>query len=190
MRELKYAILGLINRTPMTGYDITKYFDGVLYRFWDAKHSQIYPELKKLLDEDLLSYEVVIQGEKLEKKLYSITEKGKAELDSWLVADDSLPPIEKDAFRLRVYFADNMSKEQLTAVFNRQLIRRKLRLELQKTRSEELKAMMAMDSPPEPKESVYNEYMLGRGGIMRETAYIEWIRECAEILSLELDDPN
>lgn len=186
MRELKYAILGLINRTPMTGYDITKYFDGVLYRFWDAKHSQIYPELKKLLDEDLLTYEVVIQGEKLEKKVYSITDKGYAELQDWLVADDPLPPIEKDAFRLRVYFADNMSKEQLAAAFNRQLIRRKLRLETQKSRCAELKAMAAMDSPPEPRESVYNEYMLCRGGIMRETAYIEWMKECAEILSLDL----
>ncbi|NYC48370.1 DNA-binding PadR family transcriptional regulator [Clostridium beijerinckii] len=69
MRTLKYAILGLINRNPLTGYDITKEFNSGLVEFWYAKHSQIYPELKKLTAEGLISYETVIQGEKLEKKV-------------------------------------------------------------------------------------------------------------------------
>ena len=77
MRNLKYAILGLVNRKPLTGYDITKAFNEGLVEFWYAKHSQIYPELKRLTDEDLISYETIIQGEKLEKKLYTITPKGK-----------------------------------------------------------------------------------------------------------------
>ena len=45
MRTLKYAILGLLNREPMTGYDIAKEFSKDLGEFWNAKHSQIYPEL-------------------------------------------------------------------------------------------------------------------------------------------------
>ncbi len=48
MRTLKYAILGLLNRNPMTGYDIVKEFNFQLAEFWNAKHSQIYPELKKI----------------------------------------------------------------------------------------------------------------------------------------------
>ncbi len=47
MRTLKYAILGLVSQKPMTGYDIYKEFDGPIGNFWSAKHSQIYPELKK-----------------------------------------------------------------------------------------------------------------------------------------------
>ena len=39
MRTLKYAILGLINRNPLTGYDITKEFNSGLVEFWYAKHS-------------------------------------------------------------------------------------------------------------------------------------------------------
>ena len=74
MRTLKYAILGLINRKPMTGYDITREFNSNnLANFWYAKHSQVYPELGRLMEEKLVTCEVVIQGEKLEKKLYSIT---------------------------------------------------------------------------------------------------------------------
>ena len=49
MRTLKYAILGLINREPMTGYDITREFNSNnLANFWYAKHSQVYPELSRL----------------------------------------------------------------------------------------------------------------------------------------------
>lgn len=32
----------------MTGYDLMKQFESTLCEFWSAKHSQIYPELKKL----------------------------------------------------------------------------------------------------------------------------------------------
>ena len=88
MRTLKYALLGLINRAPITGYDIMKEFESrVMANFWYAKHSQVYPELKRLTEEGLIEYKVVIQGEKLEKKLYSITEKGKEEFKNWLVLD-------------------------------------------------------------------------------------------------------
>ena len=45
MRTLKYAILGLLMRSPVTGYDIAKEFGDGLGCFWSAKHSQIYPEL-------------------------------------------------------------------------------------------------------------------------------------------------
>ena len=56
MRTLKYAILGLINREPMTGYDITREFNSNnLANFWYAKHSQVYPELGRLMDEKLVT---------------------------------------------------------------------------------------------------------------------------------------
>ena len=80
MRTLKFAVLGLLNRRPMTGYEIGKEFDYELGQFWNAKHSQIYPELKKLLDEGLVVFDVEISGDILEKKRYTITEKGQLEL--------------------------------------------------------------------------------------------------------------
>ena len=84
MRTLKYAILGLLNRKPMTGYDISKEFNFQLAEFWSAKHSQIYPELKKLVSEELIIFKIEISGDVLEKKVYYITEKGKQEFLKWL----------------------------------------------------------------------------------------------------------
>ena len=56
MRTLKYAILGLLNQKEMTGYDLMKQFESTLCEFWSAKHSQIYPELKKLTEEGSVAY--------------------------------------------------------------------------------------------------------------------------------------
>ena len=102
MRILKYAILGLLNKTPMTGYDLTKEFNHELANFWYAKHSQIYPELKKLTQEELVTFDIQISGDVLEKKQYSITAKGKQEFMEWLSKEELLPKTAKDVFRLRL----------------------------------------------------------------------------------------
>lgn len=64
MRVLKYAILGLLDQCELTGYDITKHFKDSLGQFWSAKHSQIYPELKRLTEEGFIEFDVRIQGKK------------------------------------------------------------------------------------------------------------------------------
>ena len=52
METLKYAILGLLMKKDMTGYELTKEFNSALFEFWNASHSQIYPKLKALTKED------------------------------------------------------------------------------------------------------------------------------------------
>lgn len=68
MKVLTYAILGLLNRTPMTGYDISKAFNHELAKFWHAKHSQIYGELKSMFSDGLVTYDIEISGDILEKR--------------------------------------------------------------------------------------------------------------------------
>ena len=54
METLKYAILGLLMKKDMTGYELTKEFNSALFEFWNASHSQIYPKLKALTKEGLI----------------------------------------------------------------------------------------------------------------------------------------
>ncbi|MDT2264337.1 PadR family transcriptional regulator [Paenibacillus larvae] len=61
----------------MSGYDITSEFKKAIGQFWSAKHSQIYVELKNLLNDDLITQYIEMSGAKLEKKMYKLTEKGK-----------------------------------------------------------------------------------------------------------------
>lgn len=85
--SLRFAILGLLAREPLTGYDLRKQFQSSVNFFWSAKHSQIYPELAALSREKLVTFEVVQQSAKPSKKVYSITAEGRSALESWVAAD-------------------------------------------------------------------------------------------------------
>lgn len=179
MRTLKYAILGLINRKPLTGYDITKEFNNGLVNFWYAKHSQIYPELKKLTDEGLISYEIVIQGEKLEKKLYTITDTGRKALQKWLEKDDPLEPTPKDIFKLKAYFSDEMDNETLLRQFNSARSKHLEKLEYLEIYMEELsKNENILNSS----SNIFGDFIVLKGAIMREKNYIEWIEFCLTLI--------
>lgn len=171
MRTLKYAILGLINRQDMTGYDITKEFNNGLSNFWNAKHSQIYPELKKIVDEGLVSFEVIISGDVMEKKLYSITEKGEKELKKWLLKDEPLEPTPKDKFRLRMYFSDEIEIDQQHNLLKKQLEKRLLKYAFLEKRYLEYMEI------PEPGTIEFGDYIVLEGAIMREKAYIKWLQK-------------
>lgn len=171
MRTLKYAILGLVNSCPSTGYDIAKIFKKELGNFWRARHSQIYPELKKLVDEGLLEYKVVISGEVLEKKLYFIKEKGKKDFFNWLSRDEPMVPTSKDKFRLRMYFSHNIEKEHLINLLESQLEQRLTKLNFLKDRMSKYKEI------PKLEEEKYGDYMVLEGAIMREDAYVRWLKK-------------
>lgn len=175
MRELKYAILGLVNREPITGYDITKLFSENLSKFWYAQHSQIYPELKRLVTEGLIEYTVTITGEKLEKKLYSITKNGRSHLRDWINTDEGLPPIAKDPFRLRLYFSEHLSKAEVAELIESQSKKHKLRLDELVAEYYSYKEKPAVNDPN------YGDYLLIMGGIDREKAYIKWLGDCIDV---------
>ena len=80
MNTLGYAILSALGRKPCSGYELVQYLDAV----WPAKHSQIYPRLTKMEQNGLLIFEEVVQTGKPDKKIFSITEKGRETLEKWV----------------------------------------------------------------------------------------------------------
>ena len=170
MNTLGYAILGLINKQNITGYDLTKIFNDSVADFWSANQSQIYPELKKLVQAGLIQYEIVIQGEVLEKKLYSITEKGKEELQLWISEDEPPLPQNKDIFKLRIYFAEHLSKEQLL----KKLMRRQEKCEnLLKRYRTKINEYQGISVAPEK----LGDFILLKGAISHLESHISWIHE-------------
>lgn len=174
MRTLKYAILGLINRKGMTGYDIAKEFDSELANFWYARHSQIYPELKKLTEEGLVKFDVEISGDVLEKKVYNITPKGAEEFTQWLLQDEELEPTPKDKFRLRMYFSDNIPAEETKRLLEGQILKRKAKLDFLSS------TLDAYEKAPETSSDRFGDYIVVVGAVMRERTNIEWLETCME----------
>lgn len=129
--SLQFAILGLLNYKPMTGYDLKKMFDESINHFWAASLSQIYRELGTLESKAYTTSVIQHQQDRPDKKIYSITESGKAAFKEWLNHfPDKLSKETRDEFTLRIFFGSNLSKEQLTAQFRRFIQEKKDKLEL------------------------------------------------------------
>ena len=104
--SLRHAILGYLSTGPGTGYDLSRQFDAGLGWFWSARHSQIYPELKRMTEEGLVRRDQETVGESLEKFNYHVTDKGLTVLAEWTSAVPTYPP-NRDAERLQFIFSDN-----------------------------------------------------------------------------------
>lgn len=104
--SLKHGLLGLLNYSDMTGYELGKTFQDSLSFFWQAQPSQIYRELNKLEEQGFLSSIIEYQTEKPNKRIYSITESGKNELTSWLSSPmpDELMATRSDVL-MRLFFS-------------------------------------------------------------------------------------
>ena len=175
MRTLKYAILGLLMQSSVTGYDISKAFGDGLGSFWSAKHSQIYPELKRLTEEGLIRYRTVIQGEKLEKKLYEITDAGREDFLQWLIQDPPLDPTPKDVFKLRSYFSQWLSSENYLSLLSSQIKKRSEKLALL---NEQFQNSYHDVDPASLTGSSRGDYLVLLGARMREQTYLDWLNEC------------
>lgn len=179
MRTLKYAILGLLNKQSMTGYDLMQQFESALCQFWSAKHSQIYPELKRLTDEGMIQYEIKISGQVLEKKLYSITDAGKKAFLDWLAIVEPMEATPKDVFRLRLFFSNNLPDAQRQYLLEEQLEQHRLRLGQLKENQQKFAGI------PDKNTDEFSDYLVLLGGIMREEQTCNWLEKCLELINEE-----
>ncbi|MFK7854668.1 MAG: PadR family transcriptional regulator [Granulosicoccus sp.] len=81
---LKFVLLTLLNRSSQTGYEIVKTFDSAVGYFWNASHQQVYRELATLTESELVRFKLVAQKDKPDKKIYTISARGKKALLAWL----------------------------------------------------------------------------------------------------------
>ncbi len=83
---LGYAILSLLVRAPLSGYDIAREMKRPhAFFFGPAQISQIYPELTRLHAAGLVTSTHVEQQGKPDKRVYRIAPAGLQRFQSWLV---------------------------------------------------------------------------------------------------------
>lgn len=168
---LKYIILGLLEKQELTGYDIKKIFEEEIGEFWQAKHSQIYPELQKLKEQKLISFRTEIVGSKLEKKYYTITDSGKLDLNEWISSPTPDLLATKDEFILKLYFIGNKDDKKLKKMFDEQIFLHQEKVEHLKLRMERIFASQ------KEKKSNYGHYLILDHAINREKGYLLWLKE-------------
>ncbi len=114
---LSHAILGLLSRSPATGYDLTRTFDASLRTSWHASHSQIYPELSRLESSGLV--EVVGRGPR-RSKTYDVTPAGRDELRRWLVESEPDRSVRNES-GVRLFLTPLLGPEDMRAIYSRDL---------------------------------------------------------------------
>ena len=83
--SLDLALLGLIAEVPgVSGYDIMKIFDLSMAHYWHAHPTQIYPTLERMEEFGLIKRRNVVQRNRPNKRLYTITPAGERLLIEWL----------------------------------------------------------------------------------------------------------
>lgn len=122
------VILGVLSLGPASGYDIKQVLDQGTNHFWKISYGQIYPTLKVLEEQGQATREVVRGDGKPDRHVYTITERGRDELQRWLAL-----PIEHEMPRsellLKLFFGKQVPtpvmighiadfREQLLAVLD------------------------------------------------------------------------
>jgi DNA-binding PadR family transcriptional regulator len=105
-----YAILGWLTVSPRSGYDLKKSTEDSLAFFWSESYGQIYPTLKKMVDEELVTVQSEQEQGRPVKKIYSITTKGRSLFSDWLKLEPK-PDKFKSELLLKVFFGFNVDKE-------------------------------------------------------------------------------
>ena len=109
------AVLGLLSfGQELSGYDLKKWADHSLrFFFWSPAISQIYSELRRLESLGYVTSRVVAKDDTRSRRLYRITEEGRAWLAHWLVSEPADVPVLKHPTILRVWLGHLMEPAAL-----------------------------------------------------------------------------
>jgi PadR family transcriptional regulator, regulatory protein AphA len=110
-----YVVLGLIaQHGPLTPYDMKRCVaDGVGY-FWEFPHSQLYVEPPRLVELGLLEESREAEGRR--RRLFSLTDAGRAVLLDWVREVDAAPTEIRDHGLLKLFFGRLATGEDVTAL--------------------------------------------------------------------------
>ena len=181
---LKYALLGFLNYGPMSGYDLKQLMDQSTANFWHAKLSQIYVTLKALEAENMITSSAVTQESRPDRRVYSITAKGKADLSKWVNTPDLEIAQSKEPFLLKLFFSAQISKENLLSQLR---IQRDLHQKILERNKTELAAVIAQttEQAPHLKKDALLWEATRRSGEIIDEAIIRWLDETIEIINKE-----
>jgi PadR family transcriptional regulator, regulatory protein AphA len=111
--SLQHAILGLLSIQPMTGYDLKQQaFASTVAHFWQADQAQIYRTLRSLHEGGMVAYTIEYQDERPNRKVYRVTDEGRAELHRWLETEQPLP-VHREPFLVQLFFGAGLDNATL-----------------------------------------------------------------------------
>jgi DNA-binding PadR family transcriptional regulator len=113
--DVRSILLGLLMHRSMTGYEMRKVFSISFAFFSDLSYGSIYPTLKKMERQGLITMELEIQDGAPNRKVYTITEAGRNVFLDALKAPVTLER-SKNPFLMRLFFFAHVAPEEQRAI--------------------------------------------------------------------------
>ncbi|MGI5164113.1 PadR family transcriptional regulator [Spirillospora sp. CA-253888] len=113
-----WAVLGILSfGEELTGYEVRQWADHILRLFyWSPAMSQIYSELKRLEQVGYASSRTETAEDGRSRRLYTVTDAGRAGLAAWAGGSPVEPPVLKHGPMLRVWLGHVADPQRLREI--------------------------------------------------------------------------
>jgi DNA-binding PadR family transcriptional regulator len=99
------AVLGLLAwQGEATGYELHKVAGRSVGFIWAPARSQLYAVLKRLASAGLVDGRRVAQTDRPDKRIFRLTDAGRATLSAWLDDVEPIEPEDRDGILLKLFF--------------------------------------------------------------------------------------
>ncbi|MFD0273641.1 PadR family transcriptional regulator [Kitasatospora sp. NPDC127111] len=103
---LRNALMAALLEGEASGYDLAKGFDASVANFWMATPQQLYRELERMEADGLIAARVIHQEKRPNKRLFSLTEAGRAAVRAYTEELPSKPSTIRDELLVKVQSVD------------------------------------------------------------------------------------
>lgn len=110
--DVKFPILGFLMDSEATGYDLKRRFRDPVGFFYRVSDGSLYPALKKLARDGLVTQRIERHGRR-SRKVYAITDTGRAHFMKML-REPAQPVFVFDEAQVKIYFAHHDPQAALT----------------------------------------------------------------------------
>jgi DNA-binding PadR family transcriptional regulator len=170
--SVKYAMLGILAEKNLHGYELKSSFDEKVGEFWSLNYGQIYTTLDRLEKEAFVTHDLQAQDKRPDRKIYSITPKGRDELNEWLATPVSKVRALRDEFFIKLVFMDKSAPGPILELIEKQkalYLKQMNRLTQQKTK---------LKKSPKSSDTLVTELLMD-AGLFHAEADIKWLTLCA-----------
>jgi DNA-binding PadR family transcriptional regulator len=164
------VLLGMLTIEPMSGYDLSLAIRSSIGFFWSESFGQIYPNLRKMAAQGLVTCKTEKRKGKPDRQVYSITAKGRKRLREWLGVEPQ-PEIPRNELLLKLFFGPQAPAQSLIAYVERMAENERELLErFERIEREELPGLDRYPGMPYWK-------MAARFGQLELEAHLRWAEE-------------
>jgi DNA-binding PadR family transcriptional regulator len=156
----------------MSGYDVLKLVEQSIGHFLSPAKSQVYTDLRRLARAGLATEEMVEQEQRPNKRIYSITDKGREALVRWLNEGPFEPDHVRSPFTVRLFFGNLVDRSSVIAQIE------ELRRNAERTHAE----LRATEADIKDNPELFFPYLTLKSGLVQCEAQIRWADEALDDL--------